>query len=208
MFLPGTLMDRIGDVQVPDGAGGSTSLVREERLLLPSDRLEAPVTTPFALPLFLVVGLLWGGGFLWLASAGSGLGAWGRLGVLSLGGGWSLLAALSGSLLLGAWAFTDHVFWYSNYNLFQLNPFFFPLPVAFLLFVFRSRFPGWGRVLAASLGILSILGLALELVPGLGQRNAEILALTLPINLALWVGTNRLSRGGADPLGGEERKAG
>jgi hypothetical protein len=208
MFLPLTLRDRIGDVQVPDEAGGSTSLVTEERLLLASDRQEPPVSPPLALPVFLVVGFLWGGGFLWLVGGGSGLGAWRRLGVLMLGGGWSLLAALSGSLLLGAWAFTDHVFWYANYNLFQVNPVFFPLPAAFLLLVFRNRFPGWGRTLAVSLGILALVGMAMELVPGLGQKNAEILALTLPVNLALWIGAVRLRRGGTGARVAEEREAG
>jgi hypothetical protein len=101
---------------------------------------------------------------------------------------------------MGAWLFTDHVFWYANFNLLQVNPLFFPLSLAFILFLIRGRFPRWGRDLAVILGVVSIAGAALELLPGLGQRNGEILALTLPVNLALWVGSVRLfRRGGEEP---------
>ena len=107
-----------------------------------------------------------------------------------------MVAALGGSLLMGAWLFTDHVFWYANYNLLQVNPLFFPLPVAFSLFLFRDRFPRWGRDLAVFVALVSAVGVALELLPGLGQRNGEILALTLPVNLALGAAAVRLHRRG------------
>jgi len=194
MFLPLSLMNGIREVQVPDGSGGVHSVVASERVLLDPGRPEPPTSPPPALPIFLVIGILWGGGLLWLVGAGSDLGVGRRLGVALLGGGWGLLAALSGSLLLGAWLFTDHIFWYANFNLFQVNPLFLPLPVVFLMFLFQDRFPRWGRDLAMVLGVASIAGLALELIPGLGQKNGEILALTLPVNIALWMGAVRLHR--------------
>lgn len=205
MFLPLSLMNGIREVQVPDGNGGVRSAVASERVLLDPGRPGPPASPPPALPIFLAIGILWGGGLLWLVGAGSDLGVGRRLGVAFLGGGWGLLAALSGSLLLGAWLFTDHIFWYANFNLFQVNPLFLLLPVAFLLFLFRGRFPRWGVKLAMFLGMASTFGVALELLPGLGQKNAEILALTLPINLALWAGAVRLyRRGGEEPSTGAE----
>ncbi len=196
MFLPPTLMARIGEVQLPDGGGGFRSLVAEERVLLESTRPEPPSAPPLALPIFLCVGVLWGAALLWLVGGGGGLGAWRRLGVALLAGGWGMVAALSGTLLLGAWFFTDHFFWYANYNLFQVNPLFIPLPLVFALYLFRGRIPKWGRNLAILLLLLSMAGLVLQLVPGLGEKNGEILALTLPLNLALGVGTARLYRRG------------
>jgi hypothetical protein len=205
MFLPLSLMKGIREVEVPDGDGGVRSLVTAERVLLDSGRPEPPTSPPFAVLIFLAVGILLGGGLLWLVGTGSDLGVGRRLGVALLGGGWGLMAALSGSLLLGAWLFTDHVFWYANLNLLQVNPLFFPLPVAFLLFLFRDSFPRWGRDLAMILGVASVAGVALELLPGLGQKNGEILALTLPINLALWVGAVRLYRKGrGEPSAAED----
>jgi hypothetical protein len=185
MFLPGTLHEHLGEIQVSDGRGGSRSLVSAEGEILASDRGPPPSYPPFALPLFFVVGLLWGGSLLILGRSGEGVPWWRRLGFLVLGGGWSLVAVLAGFLLLGAWLFTDHQFWYANWNLFQVNPLFLPLPLAFLAFLFGKGFPRWASQLALLLGALSFLGLLLELLPGLGQRNGEFLALAVPVNLGL-----------------------
>jgi len=194
MFLPLSLMEGIRAVQLPDGKGGVRSLVTEERVLLDPGRPEPPTSPPFAFPIFLAIGILWGGVLLWLVGSGCGLGVGRRLGVVLLAGGWGRVAALSGSLLLGAWLFTDHVFWYANFNLFQVNPLFFPMPVAFFLFLFMGRLPRWGRKLAFALALISVVGVALQLLPGVDQKNGEMLALSLPMNLALWAGAVRLNR--------------
>jgi len=208
MFLPLSLMDGVREVRVPDGDGGSRSLVAEERVLFNPGRPEPPSSPPLAFPLFLAAGILWGGGLLWLVGPGVDIGFGRRLGVALLGGSWGLLAGVGGSLLLGAWAFTDHIFWFSNFNLFQVNPLFFLPSGAFLLFLFTNRFPGWGWRVATVLGVASVIGVALELLPGLGQKNAEILALTLPINLALWAGAARIRQKGTGERLGTEGNTG
>jgi hypothetical protein len=192
MFLPPTLREHIGEIQVPDGQGGFRSLVAREEEILGSSRGPPPAAPPFALPLFLGVGLLWGGGILALAGKGGRVPLLRRFGLLVLAGGWSLVAALAGALLLGAWLFTDHEFWYANWNLLQVNPLFLPLPFAFLTLLSGREFPRWAWRLTAVLAFLSILGFVLELLPGVGQRNWEFLALALPINLGLWLGVRRL----------------
>jgi len=191
-FLPIRLMEEVRRVQVPDGEGGMRPLVVEERQLLESTRPPEPERPPFAFPWFLLVGLLWGGGILALSRRGCRVGLVGRLSLLGLAGGWTLLAGVSGSLLLGAWLFTDHFFWYRNLNLLQLNSLFLPLPIAFLLFVFRGSFPRWARDLAVALGVLAGMGVVASLLPGIGQANGEILALTVPLNAALVLGGFRL----------------
>jgi hypothetical protein len=188
-FLPIRLMEEIRDVQVPDGEGGMRPLVMRERQLVESARPPEPETPPFALPWFLLVGLLWGGGILALSRRGRRMGLPGRLGLLGMAGGWALLAGVCGSLLLGAWLFTDHFFWYRNLNLLQLNPLFLPLSVAFLLFLFRGSFPRWARDLSAALGVFAGVGVVASLLPGIRQANAEILALTVPLNAALVLGS-------------------
>ncbi len=208
MFLPLSLMNGIRELRVPDGYGEARPMVTEERVLLDPGRPDPPTSPPFALPIFLAMGILWGGGLLWLVGSGSGLGVGRRLGVTVLAGGWGLVAALSGSLLLGSWLFTDHFFWYSNFNLFQVNPLFFPLPVAFILFLFKGRIPRWGRELAFVLALISGVGVVLQFFPGMGQKNGEILAFCLPMNLALWAGAVRLYRGGREEPMAAEEKAG
>ena len=203
MFLPIRLMEELRDVEVPDGEGGMRPLVVQELQLLETTRDPIPTTPPFALPLFLMVGLFWGGGILVLSRRGPALGWVGRSGLAVLAGGWAIVAAGSGILLLGAWAFTDHVFWYRNLNLLQVNPLFLPVPVAFLIFLFKGVFPPWGRELAAALGVVAGVGFLIWLLPGQGQGNGEILALTLPVNLSLASGTFWLAKG----AGGSEAGA-
>jgi len=203
MFLPIRLMEELRDVEVPDGEGGMRPLVVQELQLLETTRDPIPTTPPFALPLFLMVGLFWGGGILVLSRRGPALGWVGRSGLAVLAGGWAIVAAGSGILLLGAWAFTDHVFWYRNLNLLQVNPLFLPVPVAFLIFLFKGVFPPWGRELAAALGVVAGVGFLIWLLPGQGQGNGEILALTLPVNLSLAFGTFWLAKG----AGGSEAGA-
>jgi hypothetical protein len=196
MFLPERLMERIREVVVPDGAGGTRSLVGHERILLASSRPPEPETPPLALPWFLLAGLLWGGGTLWLARRPDRTGWKGRLALGLLAGGWTLVAAFGGTLLLAAWTLTDHVFWYGNWNLLHANPLFLLLAVPFALFVVLGRFPGWGRGLAAVLAVASMAGVAVQVVPWLGQDAFEIPALALPVNLSLWLVSTRLWKAG------------
>ena len=197
MFLPERLMERIRDVMVPDGEGGSRPLVNDERVILPSDRLPEPESPPMALPWFLMAGLLWGGGMLLLARSSAHANLRSRLAPGLLAGGWALLVSLGGTLLLVAWTLTDHEFWYGNWNLLHANPVFLLLVVPFGIYVARGRFPRWGRNLAAVLAAVSVAGAVLQLVPGLGQKGFEILALLLPVNLSLWLVSARLWRAGA-----------
>jgi hypothetical protein len=199
MFLPQTVKDRIGEVQVPGPDGSLRSLVTRERVAVESGRPEAPARPPFALPIFLGVGLLWGGAMLLLSGKEGASGLPRRLGVALAGGVWTLLAGLGGSLLLGAWLFTDHVFWHNNFNLFQTNPLFLPLPVGFLMFLVTGRLPAWAMRVSWVVAALSVGGVALELLPFLGQANGEILGLTVPMNLALLATCRRLPAGEGVP---------
>jgi hypothetical protein len=198
-FLPLRLMDLVRDIEVPDGTGGMRPLVVEERQLLGTTRPPVPAEPPFALPWFLLAGLLLGAGILALSRKGTDLAFLGRLALWALAGGWSLVAGLAGTLILGAWLFTDHSFWYWNLNLLQVNPLFFPLFLAFLLFLLRGVYPRWARDTAAGLGVMAGLGLLASLLPVTGQANGEILALTLPLNGALALGSFWLHTGVGKP---------
>jgi hypothetical protein len=192
MFLPMRLMARIDNAKIPDGAGGWKPLVVGQRQVLDSSRPPPPSEPPFALPWFLGSGIVFSLAFLALVGRGRPMGTWRRLGVAVAGGGWTLLATVSGSLLLGAWLFTDHEFWYANLNLLQVNTAFLPLVFAFGVYGATGNFPRWGKTLARVLVGASVLGALIWLWPGLGQNNGEILALLVPVNLALLLGILRL----------------
>jgi hypothetical protein len=114
---------------------------------------------------------------------------WARILVGTMGSGWALFSGLLGSLLVLSW-FTDHVFIHWNANIFQANPLALLLPfflIPALTSVERAR-GGWGRG-AAVLGlIVAGLSLAGALAQGftlIRQGNGEVIALALPLNLAL-----------------------
>ncbi len=97
---------------------------------------------------------------------------------------------MAGVILAGLWAFTDHVATARNENLLQVTLFALALGVI-LPFAVRGR-PGAlrsARVLAMVVGGLSMLGVLLKVLPAFDQVNAQILALFVPLNLGLMLGT-------------------
>jgi hypothetical protein len=90
------------------------------------------------------------------------------------------------------WAFTDHAVAYRNENLFQASLFLLPLGIALP----AARTSARARRLAVILGTLaaaaSILGVLVQVFPGLDQQNGAVLALLAPINLGLGWGVREL----------------
>ncbi len=201
MFLPLSLMDGLRNVEVLDENGVARPLVAEEWTLFQGTRPPEPESTPLTFPIFLAIGLLWAGALRWMVMGGSPWSWPRRLGVTALAGGWGLVAGTSGILLLAAWAYTDHTFWYENLNLLQMNPLFLPVPLAFLFFLIRGRFWKWTAHLAGALVGLSALGVVLFVLGRFGQENGEILALAVPLNVSLWLTSIRLCRGANPPEG-------
>jgi len=191
MFVPMNLRDHLSRTMV-DRGGLQIPLVREARLLLPSARPPVPARPPRRWPSFLAIGLLWSGIILVLAKVAAG-GAWlPRAATVLLAGGWSLMAGAGGLVLVLAWAFTDHVFWGWNENVLQTDPLSLLVAVGWVPLLVGRGVPGWVATLASSVAALSLLGFALQAVPGLDQVNAEILVATVPVNVAVAVAARGL----------------
>ena len=91
-----------------------------------------------------------------------------------------------GTLVLLLWTVTGHTFTYGNENLFQANPLPLLLVVLAPLAVLRGgRAARIARAVAVAIAALSVLGLALKVVPGFDQMNHDILALAIPAHLGL-----------------------
>jgi len=110
---------------------------------------------------------------------------WARVSLVLVAGGWSLIAGTVGVVLLGAWLFTDHVFWYPNANVLLFNPLLLVLGVLVLPLVVRAEPLRWAVTMGVVVAGLSLLGVAVKVFSGVDQQNGEIMALTLPPNLAL-----------------------
>jgi hypothetical protein len=101
-----------------------------------------------------------------------------------LGMTWSLVCGLLGMALLLAWTATKHAFWARNDNILLLSP----LSLALVILVPAAMLAGRGvrraRVIGAIVAGMGLFALVRALSPG-GQPNLEVVALVLPVHLAL-----------------------
>ncbi len=185
MFLPLKLREHLRTVTTVDEAGREVPLVLSEATLYESTRPAVREAPPMWWPAYLAVGVVMGA-LLALLAVGSKRRRASRYGFVLLASVWSMISGFGGVVLLGLWALTDHTAAYANENLFQLNP----LSLALLVLVPALAY-GVVRgqrvtvALAAAVAGISLLGLLLKLLPWFGQVNYEVIALMLPVHLAL-----------------------
>lgn len=194
-FLPMSLRDHIRPLTIAVPGGGTLPLVRSEAELFTATRIPEPARPANLLPGFLAVGVMLGGLFAWCARLASEGRKSGRIGVAGLGGVWSLAAGTIGTVMALSWGFTNHVFMYRNENLFQLSPISLLLVPLVIALPFGRRRDRLTWRVAGVVATLSVLGLVLQVVPGLDQANGEVIALALPVHLGVAWGVYRLALG-------------
>ena len=93
-----------------------------------------------------------------------------------------------GVAILWAWFFTDHHVAVRNENLMQLTPLALLLVYFLPRLAWKHRGGKWAVCLSAAMAGLSILGVALKLLPHFVQTNGDIIALVMPVQMALaWI---------------------
>jgi uncharacterized protein DUF4105 len=188
MFLPVRMKDRLRNINVTIN-GMSEPLVKNERVLVQATRPPEDVTVRRGMRGYLIIGIVC---FLLIAAA-SVLQREGKATVaISLAAVWSLVAGFGGFVLTFLWGFTDHIYSYRNENLLQLDPLSLVLLVLLLRLAWtdatsdmyssraRSAF-----TTAAVVAALSVIGLLMKALPVFDQGNADIIAMALPIHLAV-----------------------
>lgn len=200
-FIPMRLRDDVRGVTV-DRDGQPVPLVVEEQHL---DALIAtgpgvPETSPTRRVLghllvgLALAGLLVGASILGTGNDGAGrVRAAGRWLAGILGSLWGLGTGLLGLLLLAIWTLTDHEFGWNNENLLQVNPLALVLVVMVPLAITR-RGGRWAARWAGFLVGLSLFGLFLNPLPVTPQANLAIIALALPVHIAVFYSVWRFSR--------------
>jgi uncharacterized protein DUF4105 len=201
MFLPVRMKDRLRTINVTIN-GASQPLVKNERVLVQATRPPEDVTVRRGMLGYLIIGIV---GFLLIAAA-SALQRDGKPTVaIGLAALWSLVAGFCGFVLTFLWGFTDHIYSYRNENLLQLDPLSLVLLVLLLRLAWteatsdtyfsraRSAF-----MTAAIVAALSVIGLLMKALPVFDQGNADIIAMALPIHLAVlaMLYSERRKRGG------------
>lgn len=193
MFLPVPMSAALRHVTVAGPNGSRIPLVRSERMLFEADRGPERSAPPNYLPFFIAAGLILGGLVIYLVRAGESGSRLARIAAGTLTTIWTFLSGFFGLVVLAAWLLTAHVFMGKNENLLQFNP------LSIALCALAPLAMGWGKMsrgvtrLATLIAMLSLLGFVLQGVPGWNQRNGEIIALALPLNLAAAWAVYRLS---------------
>jgi hypothetical protein len=197
MFLPMKVRDRLAELRVAGPDGTQVPLVSATRLL--------PATRPAELAAprgswiwgYLVAGILVALAIAAMAAASVRSRA-ARLGFGAATALWTLFAGTGGFILLGLWLLTDHAIAYRNENLLQLSPVALPLVLLLPALGYGVRWAARpARMLALATAALAVLGFLIQGIPGIDQVNGPIIALALPINLALAWSALRLSSPGA-----------
>jgi hypothetical protein len=98
---------------------------------------------------------------------------------------WSLIAGLAGTALVAAWLFTQHYFMSRNENLLHFSPLSLALVVLIPLSIYGLRGVTRARKLSALVAALSLFGFIAQGITFFDQANGEIIALALPLNLAV-----------------------
>jgi hypothetical protein len=94
---------------------------------------------------------------------------------------------------------TDHAIAYRNLNLSQLSPFALPLVLFLPALAYGARWAAkWALRLSLVVAAMSVLGLLLKVLPWFHQVNGEMIAMALPVNLAVAWAAWRLA--GAPPV--------
>lgn len=187
-FVPMRLRDGLRAISVPAGSPGMMlPLVGEERQVDPPGgvRVEERATPPSLVWRYLLMGVA-------LAALVFGLrvmmvtrrsAAWG---LALFGAGWWLVCGVIGTLITMAWAATRHDFWDRNEHLLLLTPLCLLLVVLTPMAILSRRAMALARVVALAAAGGGVIAAVLALLPG-GQQSAEIVALLLPVHLALAV---------------------
>ncbi|MCC6333336.1 MAG: DUF4105 domain-containing protein [Myxococcales bacterium] len=183
-FLPDELEQQVQALQLTGTDGVKRPLVRKQWTWFKANRPPVPQTPPNWIPWLLLVGLgVAGVGQLlgWAARSGR------RLPRVLLGLIHVLLGLGLGALgvfLFIVGIFTNHTVAHRNENLLLVNPITFallPLGVMLMWGAKKARpalFWTW-----AALGALSLLGVALKVLPMFDQQNWNLIALFAPINV-------------------------
>jgi hypothetical protein len=185
-FIPMRLRDAVRIVNIPGPDGTLVPLVASERVMAPSSgvpRVVEPRAAPDHTRRNLLVGLGLAALFMFfrLLSRSQRWAVWvvGILGML-----WSLVCGALGVILLLAWVATKHVFWAQNENLLLLSPVSLALVILVPAALLAGRAVRRTRIVAVIVAATGLIALVLTLTPG-GQPNREIVALILPMHLAL-----------------------
>ena len=193
MFLPVRMANDLRTVQLTDSRGTQIPFVRSEIAMFTAGRPPEPSAPPNYLAWFVAAGILVAGAMIGLVRSSEGGNRFTLFVATVVATLWSLIAGAAGTALVVVWLFTRHHFMGRNENLLHFDPLSLALVVLVPLSIYGLRGVLRAVKLAGIVASLSLLGFVAQGIPFFDQKNGEIIALALPINLAVWWTVYRLS---------------
>jgi hypothetical protein len=193
MFLPVRMANDVRSVSIPDSTGARIPLVRSEMAIFTAGRSPEPAAPPNYFPWYVAFGILLAGAVVALVRSAEGGNRIAFFAATAIATLWSLIAGLAGTALVFAWLFTKHYFMSRNENLMHFDPLLLALAILVPLSVYGLRGVSKALKLSGFVAALSLFGFVLQGIPFFDQKNGEIIALALPLNLAVWWTVHRLT---------------
>lgn len=193
MFLPVRMANDLRTVRIADSTGAQIPLVRSEMAIFTAGRAPEPAEPPFYFPLFIGLGIVYAAMLIVLVRTAEGGSRVAMFVATALATLWSLIAGIAGLALVFAWAFTKHYFMGRNANLLHMDPLSIALVVLIPLSIYGPRGVSRAIKFAGFIALLSLFGFVAQGIPAFNQKSGEIIALALPINLAVWWTVYRLT---------------
>lgn len=198
MFIPMRMRDALRLVRLPDEGGRALPLVAEERVVHESSRYRDRASNAVLWVPYLVIGLLLGLEFLAVGALGKGGSRAVQVVFRVEVAIFALVTGMMGVLLLLAWMFTRHEYWFRNENLLLMNPLSLFLAALVLPGVWRPRIARGAAITATIVAGAAALGLVLKVLPAFDQDNLALISLLLPAHLAIAFGLHRVARSSRD----------
>ncbi|MES2521994.1 MAG: DUF4105 domain-containing protein [Gemmatimonadota bacterium] len=189
-FLPEHMASSFASVVLRDSTGRRYRLVSDDSVIFTASRVPLPSEPPDRVVMAALLGLTLAGIIAVLADARGRLI---RVVLSVLVAAWYLLGGLLGTLLLLAGTVTKHEpYMGNNTTLLQLHPLLLVASIAVPIALIRHRRTRAAMGVSATVALLSVIGLLLQLVPVVAQRSGVVLAVTVPVHVALAVAVWRL----------------
>jgi hypothetical protein len=194
-FLPEHMAAGFGSLVLRDDSGRRYRFVDADTVLFEANRIPMPSEPPDRNMMAMLLGLTLAGLIAVLADA---RGRFTRVLLSLLVGSWYLVGGVLGTLLLLAGTVTKHApYMGDNTTLLQLHPLLLVAAVAVPVALMRHARNRVAIGASTTIAALSLVGVLLQLIPALSQESGVILAITVPVHVALAIAVWRLDEHGA-----------
>jgi hypothetical protein len=175
---------------LPDESGRRYRLVSRDTILYASTRAPLPSEPPSRVPMAALLGLTMAGLLAGLVDARARAARVALAAIVSL---WYLVGGLLGTALLLAATVTKHEpYMGANTTLLSLQPLLLIAMIVVPIAFFRGRRSAAAVGLSTVIAVMSLCGVLLQVVPSWAQSSGVVLAVVVPVHVAIALGTWRL----------------